>query len=502
MAAQVRGFPSQDRRMWQCRGDTGMPSTKFSPSAEQQKVIDHRGGHLQVIACAGACKTEAISRRVASLVTFFEHDVADFDWSDKDVAVLDGLAQKAGAELLRPVVRNGKKALLATQHVGVFRLGSRTVQVLPKIYQAAETRAPAQRAKEATRNLLHMLQIANEVQIREQGLAKLLKENTDWFEILTRLFALHLREEWLRGPSRGYLLVEDDLPTLKGKWRITEQIRRPGRDHLFSVAYDEFTADIPLNRVFRFVVERLWGATRDGENRQILGELRQWLDEVTLLPSMTASDAKPELLNRLNRRLEPLLNLARLFLDGGAIQLAAKDLSAFAFVFDMNRVFEGFVVNFVRRHRQEILPSELWDCDLLPQARGVSHCLAKSDGESLFRLKPDLAIRNGNTFPLLVDAKYKRLEPGAFGAVVAQDDFYQMFAYAHRYDCPRVLMLYPQTSDMPKRGCWEFMLEGTNGKTVIAATVDVRVDLGLKEERAKVVEQLKEVFQDHRCCHD
>ncbi|MGO9113411.1 MAG: 5-methylcytosine restriction system specificity protein McrC [Thermoguttaceae bacterium] len=476
-----------------------MSSVKFTPSPEQQAVIDHRGGHLQVIACAGAGKTEAISRRVASLFTLFEHDVADFDWSDKDVAVLDRLTQKAGAELLRPVVRNGKKALLATQYVGVFRLGSRTVQVLPKIYRAEETTDPAKRA---TRNLLHMLQIANEVQIREQGLAKLLKENMDWFEILTRLFALHLREEWQRGPSRGYLLVEDDLPTLKGKWRIAEQIRRPRRDHLFSVAYDEFTADIPLNRVFRFVVERLWGATRDGENRQILGELRQWLDEVTVLPFVTASDASPSLLTRLNRRLEPLLNLARLFLDGGTLQLAAKDLSAFAFVFDMNRVFEGFVVNFVCKHRQEILPLELRDCDLLPQARGVSRCLATSDGKSRFHLKPDLAVRSGGTFPLLMDAKYKRLEPDVSGASVSQGDFYQMFAYAQRYDCPRVLMLYPQTADMPNEGCWEFVLGGTNGKTVVAATVDVRDDVCSAKGRTQLVERLGKLFQEHRCCHD
>ena len=45
-----------------------MPATTFTPSPEQQAVIDHRGGHLQVIACAGAGKTEAISRRVASLI--------------------------------------------------------------------------------------------------------------------------------------------------------------------------------------------------------------------------------------------------------------------------------------------------------------------------------------------------------------------------------------------------------------------------------------------------
>ena len=77
------------------------------------------------------------------------------------------------------------------------------------------------------------------------------------------------------------------------------------------------------------------------------------MDDVTLLPSLTSADASPALLTRLNRRLEPLLNLARMFLDGGVMQLAAGDLSAFAFVFDMNRVFEAFVVNFVRRRRLE-----------------------------------------------------------------------------------------------------------------------------------------------------
>ena len=44
-----------------------MPAA-FVASSEQEKVIAHRGGHLQVIACAGAGKTEAISRRVTSLI--------------------------------------------------------------------------------------------------------------------------------------------------------------------------------------------------------------------------------------------------------------------------------------------------------------------------------------------------------------------------------------------------------------------------------------------------
>lgn len=42
--------------------------TRFEATAEQKLVISHRGGHLQVIACAGSGKTEAISRRVAALI--------------------------------------------------------------------------------------------------------------------------------------------------------------------------------------------------------------------------------------------------------------------------------------------------------------------------------------------------------------------------------------------------------------------------------------------------
>lgn len=37
-------------------------------SKEQEQVVSHRGGHLQVIACAGSGKTESISRRVAALI--------------------------------------------------------------------------------------------------------------------------------------------------------------------------------------------------------------------------------------------------------------------------------------------------------------------------------------------------------------------------------------------------------------------------------------------------
>ena len=416
-------------------------------------------------------------------LTLFEHETAAFEWMERDLAALDRLNRAAGAEVLRFGVRGRDKTVRATEHVGVVRLGRHTIQVLPKIYPP-DGDDEKSHARSATRNLLHLLAYAAGLTVREHDLAPLLRRDADWFEILTHLFARNLRAEWQRGAHRSYQVVEAELPLLKGKWRIGEQLRRPERKHLFAVAFDEFTADNPLNRVLRFVTERLWHLTRDPANRQILGELRQWMEDDVPLPRVvTSAQAAAITLTRRTARFAPLLSLARLFLDGGALQLAAGDETTFAFLFDMNALFESFIAGFLLRHRAAIMPD--WQGDILPQSRGETCHLARRDDKPLFRLKPDIVFRaSDGTFPLLLDTKYKRLKPSDRMLGIAPADFYQMFAYAHRFACPRVLLLYPQTGEMPAPLRAEFPLEGSD-KIIEVATVDLRV-----EGRQRLIKQL------------
>ena len=161
----------------------------------------------------------------------------------------------------------------------------------------------------------------------------------------------------------------------------------------------------------------------------------------------------------------------------------------------MNRLFESFVFGFLRRHRTAILPPALADCTLLPQSAGTALHLARREGRAVFHLKPDLALRAPNgTFPLLLDTKYKALAPAERGASgITPADMYQMHAYARRYACPRVLLLYPQTAGMAKPLSLRFELEG--GGTVQAATLDLRVDLGKAEGVRQLVEELKIVLE-------
>jgi 5-methylcytosine-specific restriction enzyme subunit McrC len=426
-------------------------------------------------------------------LTLFEHEyTTGFNWSDSELVTLEQMNKSLGVPLLRPAIRAGKRELQAAQHVGVVRLGGRTIQILPKIYRPGDTSNEA-RIKEATHNLLHLLAYAGQLPVREHELAPLLRHGDDWFEILTRLFAYHLLEEWQRGAYRNYQVVEAESTMLKGKWRIADQLRRPDRRHVFSVAYDEFTADNPLNRVFRFVVERLWRLTRNSSNRQMLEDLRQWMEEVTLKSHINAAEVNTSILTRLNQRFAPLLNLALLFLEGGALQLKAGDMTTFAFTFDMNKLFEAFIVNFIRRHREEILPATLRTCELLPQSRKATRYLARSLDRQVFLLKPDLVFRRSKEFQLLMDAKYKRLDSTNIKLGISEADFYQMNAYAHRYDCARVILIYPQTAGMTKPLRAQFVVEGTD-ISIAAATVNLQVALESKEGRARIIDELRGIL--------
>lgn len=426
------------------------------------------------------------------MLTLFEHETKPFPWDDHSRAALARLNRAKGDDILLPVfTRDGRPAVRATQYVGVVRLGRETVQVLPKIYRHVDAAKD-----EAARNLLHLLAVAQDLPIREHALAPLLRRRSDWFEILTHLFTSHLTDAWQRGVIRGYVPCEEDAsPTLRGRWRLADQLRRPERHQLFAVTFDEFTPDNPPNRVLRFVVERLWTLTRDADNRRALSTLRAWMDEVTLPPSVSLADAQPLGLARLHLSYAPLLALARLFLDGGSLQLSGGGHETFAFVFDMNRLFESFVFRFLQRHRAALLPAALSECALLPQTSGAAKPLARRDGQPVFRLAPDLAFRAPDgAFSLLLDTKYKALTPADRAAGVAQSDLYQMYAYARRYECPRILLLYPQTSGMAAPLRVRFDLEG--GGTVAAATLDLGVELGKPEGVGQLIDEVKDILEE------
>ena len=440
-----------------------------------------------------------------------EHETRPFEWTERDHHAAVRLNRIAGTELVRlGYDARGAKTLQSFQHVGVLRLApGRTVHIVPKIHRHAGGCVDEDVARHASRTLLRWLGYAGTLPYHAAERAALETRNPDWFEVLTRFYAENLRDEWRRGPIRTYISRDDDRsPNLVGRWRVAEQLCRPAEKGVFRVTRDEFSGDTPLNRVLRYVCEVLRRRTTDRGNRAILDGVADEMDAdpVTLLLQVTLADADPSrLLSRLNTRYAPLLSLARLFLSERGTELLpgqSPDDETWSFTLDMNRLFEQFVAGFFARHKTACLPDGLAGCTVLPQARGqrTRYLAFDAADRGRFELHPDLVLRAPDgTFSMLLDTKYKRLNETQSSKGVAQSDLYQMFAYAHCFPSPRIVLLYP-ASDGGAVGEWAtFRFGGAGDGTVhrvTVATIDTRNDLRTAGDVERMARELRQILTE------
>jgi 5-methylcytosine-specific restriction endonuclease McrBC regulatory subunit McrC len=321
------------------------------------------------------------------IITLFEHQRQSYDAlgiadNHPALARIEQLNEKHHVEMLRV----GRRHLSATHYVGVWRVGGLVVQVLPKIDYAAPSQTVPQpgtpafgaAVSSATQNFLRMLAIAGELRVVEQNLAQLATTRHDWLELLTRLFAAELHGQLKQGLERQYTSQEADLAVIRGRWLLQQQLaHRPHVRHRFNVAYDEFRENTALNQVFRHTVERLLPRTRQPGTRQLLADIAEWLRDVNLLPEVGRERLERVVFTRLNQRFQPAFNLARLFLENRAFQLASGRQELSAFTFEMWRLFEAFIGRLLRDQRSAVLPAEWAQARVRLQAQGRRLHLAR-----------------------------------------------------------------------------------------------------------------------------
>ena len=94
-------------------------------SPEQESVVRHRGGDLQVIACAGSGKTESIARRVAALIDEGEEpaSIVAFTFTERAAAELKDRITRRVAEIKGPEFRDRLGPMfVGTIHAYCFRI--------------------------------------------------------------------------------------------------------------------------------------------------------------------------------------------------------------------------------------------------------------------------------------------------------------------------------------------------------------------------------------------
>lgn len=370
-----------------------------------------------------------INNKVISLVEHEEIPIAEFEEQigKPCVSLLKKVNRRSKCEIFKLMHAKIK----ATQFVGFVHILGHTIQVVPKIFSNDKPKN--------LQFLLSLLHHTKKIKIKEQDLGALGSVKDDFFEFLIYLFANSLRDLLRRDFKKKYVVHKENSTFLKGKLLIHQNVR----ENIFNTSkyycrFDEFTENNLMNQIFKYVTSILIRESKSTANKRLLDDILIHLCDVDLV-NITCTDINKIHFTRLNRQYKPIIEMCRLFLFNLSTEFAVSNMETFVFMFDMNRLFEEFVFEFIKRNRSRMYINNE---DLISAVRYQPY-LGKLFGE--FILKGDILIECFSGRQILIDTKYKLLDNESLHGGLSQSDFYQMFTYAtsqaHKYK--DIILLYP-----------------------------------------------------------
>jgi len=217
-----------------------------------------------------------------------------------------------------------------------------------------------------------------------------------------------------QGLLPGYILVEESSQVLRGRLRESEQLHRHhGLPLPLEIQYDEFTIDIPENRILRTACERMLAVPLvDAESQRMMRRLLRDFSDVT--PLHRGEQTPGWQATRLNVRYHTALRLAELVLRATSVEHESGTVAINGFLLDMPGLFEDFVTVALREALVSAYGGRVDDQDRnhFDEARQVS-------------LRPDIVWKVRGSAVAVVDAKYKAEKPAGY----PNADLYQLLAY-------------------------------------------------------------------------
>ena len=335
------------------------------------------------------------------------------------------LENEKTAQYLKITTKSGfGKVLQAQNYVGVIQTkDGTTIEILPKIKNAT-----IEKSKDI---LIKMLKTLKNSPFKNLSVANLKSSKIPLFEIFISMFLEELTLLVRNGIKSDYISKEENLKFLKGKLKISEQIKyNTIHKERFFVQYEEFISNRVENRIIKTTLQFLYNKSKLNKNQQRIREFLFVFDEIEISHNIKTDFSKIKL-NRQMKDYEQVLLWCKTFLFENSFSPYKGNDIAFALLFDMNLLFESFVYSYLKKS------SNFQDI----KSQDRTHHLAYENGIGRFRLKPDIVINGGK---IIADTKWKILsEDKAYNGVL-QDDMYQLYAYGTKYDnCEKIYLIYP-----------------------------------------------------------
>ncbi|MFA7569658.1 MAG: restriction endonuclease [Sulfurimonadaceae bacterium] len=341
------------------------------------------------------------------------------------------------------------KTLKTQQYCGILNFDNQDFYILPKIANHND--------KQNLNVFIYMLMYAYDVKLSNEQIASCQnQEKHTILEVFVQMFASGLLQELKKGIYKKYITEQNNLSVLKGKYLINENLKYNFIKNRIYCEYDEFSPNNELSQFFLYAVKYLQKFVKD---KKLLKQCELIFDEVE---SQQIDINKLNIhFDRLNIRFKTSFEVAILLLKQ-SIPLFNQDKKSFAFLFDMNVLFEKFIARIVKEEYDNVeVPIK-----------------SKKFGE--LYLKPDIIVKSKN---LIIDCKYKILEKSS---IASRDDRYQMYVYANNFkNINSTMLLYPRHLDNIDKA----IILGENEKQVELKMKSI--DLNFSGEYEEYLEKIK-----------
>lgn len=328
--------------------------------------------------------------------------------------------------------------LSTTQYVGLIKLKKYTIQIIPKIYDSNDSKN--------LEFLTFMIEYLNKQIISfkslDKGLLDTVKGNL--FEYYILLFLKNLRGLILNNIYKSYQKQEDNSSKLRGKILQTLQIKHNyHKKWKFYCQFDELTINNIYNQIIKFTLILLKGQAQMLITKRLINEILSFFNDVSF-KHISIDDFKTLLYDRMNIKYKTVIDFCKLIINQSTIRLNPWNFESFYFLFDMNRLFESFLSEFINRNKLHLRVNKRYSITDVK----IQYRIGKLF--NLFSLICDLVIdyeKNNKKNRLLLDFKYKILSSEKQNLGISQSDFYQMFSYSQSATekTNDIILLYPKS---------------------------------------------------------
>lgn len=358
-----------------------------------------------------------------------------FDW----LCQLGASFSSAGARLLQ---LDDRKWLRLDNYVGVLESPcGQIIEVLPKIHDSADCETQSRAL------LCKLIAEAMELPTRDAENASLALKHNCLSEWVIAQFLTELDYLLKRGLRFDYLRVEEEQRYLRGQLNLVQQLRQPpGRQHHFQIRHDIFVPNRAENRLLMSALQLVCKSTQEPENWRLAHELRGLLQELPSSKDIT-TDFKAWSDDRLMAHYQAIKPWLELILYQCMPLATLGDYRGISLLFPMERLFEVTVAKALKKAAVVVTGSSK---AIKTQIRAESLCHYQH--QPWFFLKPDISAEfSGQHW--VMDTKWKRLDVKDSAAKfdLSQQDFYQMFAYGHKYlnGKGNLVLIYPAWQGFP-----------------------------------------------------